>query len=80
MEKDALAYGITRMVLPGDMALGYEYEQKSGYRYPSFQSFRAKLFELFPAIGRLTGSTTDYLIYASYFSPGKVKEMLSTKK
>ena len=76
VEQDPAKYGIASISSPGDMALDYEYHVKLDKQYPSYESFKTMVFELFPAVGRLTGSTTDYLIYASRYTPRQMKHML----
>jgi len=76
MEKAPERYGIRAYMNAGDLSLDYDYEPSQDSDYPDFQSFKEELFSMFPVIGRLTGSTTDYLIYASHFSPAKMKAVL----
>ncbi len=77
MESMASRYGIQDHISIGDLSLDYEYESALEKGYPDFESFTGFLFSVFPAVGRLTGSTTDYLIYASHFSPAEMKQLLS---
>jgi len=44
--------------------------------YQEFNTFEKELFTLFPTVARLTGSTTDSLIYASHYTPSKMRELL----
>ena len=76
MEKNPHHYGISNMIPAGDIALDYKCDTNLENGYPSFEKIKNLLFALFPAVGRLTGSTTDYLIYASYYSPEEMRKML----
>ena len=76
MEKRPQDYDISCIEPAGDLALDYEYYTDQNKDYPNFEKIRNHLFMCFPAVGRLTGSTTDYLIYASYYSPDEMRAML----
>ena len=76
MEKNPNHYGISPLVTSADMALDYGLEPYLANGYPEFNTFEKELFTLFPTVARLTGSTTDSLIYASHYTPSKMRELL----
>ncbi len=76
MEKIYQQFGIPKLIPDGELGLEYRYEKRPDPFYPSFEETKRLLFSLFPVVGRLTGSTTDYLIYASYYRPEQMKELL----
>ncbi len=78
MARNPGRYGITDLYNPGDMSLEYEFQHEHGPDYPGFEEVRKTLFMMFPAVGRLTGSTTDYLLYASRYGPEEIKELLKS--
>ncbi len=78
MEKRMKDYGIEEAYIPEDLSICYSYRTSFEKGYPDFSKFRNVLFGIFPCIGRLTGSTTDYLIYASHFSPDEMRRILRT--
>ncbi|RKX98292.1 MAG: hypothetical protein DRP54_08335, partial [Spirochaetes bacterium] len=49
---------------------------KDGSNYLSYEDFKRILHDFFPPAGRLTGSTSDYLLYASRYSPVEMKNIL----
>lgn len=49
---------------------------KDRSNYLSYEDFKRILHDFFPPAGRLTGSTSDYLLYASRYSPAEMKNIL----
>lgn len=90
LEKLYRDYGITRVNKPAPFSLYYKMDYDTtgappkdnrnyswrSQNYPSYENFKKILLELFPQAGRLTGSTTDYLLYASRYEPDEMKNIL----
>ena len=76
MEKNYQNYGIDSISPVGDLNIWYEYQYEYPEDYPDYNLFLKRILKAFPIYGRLTGSTSDYLIYASKYSPQDIKELL----
>ena len=76
MEKNYRDFGINSIMPEGDLHIWYNTDYKYPIDYPNFEYFLKQLITIFPIYGRLTGSTSDYLLYASNFSPSEMKLLL----
>ncbi len=76
MEKNYQNYGIDYISPVGDLNIWYKYKYEYPEGYPDYNLFLKRILKVFPLYGRLTGSTSDYLIYASKYSPQDIKELL----
>ena len=76
MAKRPDLFGIKDVTPCGEMALECKFSQNIDCDYPSIDEAKNFIFSLFPSTGRLTGSTTDYLIYASYYDPKRIKKLI----
>ncbi len=76
MEKSFSNFGISTINPHGDLFLFYDINYSIPDDYPDYYNFLNRILRLFPVFGRLTGSTSDYLLYASKYDPDTVKMMM----
>lgn len=76
MERNYREYGIRGIKPHGDLYQYYRVNYNLPVDYMSFDRFLKRVLKRFPIFGRLTGSTSDYLLYASRYSPQEMKEVL----